>query len=332
MSSVDVYPEYAREAPPEEFGEEVEAGIQEIDDACAGWGTDETALVEALCGKTPQERYNIICCFTATKDRPLKAKMKAECGSGDFGLALQFAALTPFEAESKMIREAVSGVGARENILYPILCGRSNAEMTALKQSFFDCYGDDLAVTLNSELGGQFEDFINFLLQADEEEYDEEVHTAEKAEEDADKFYEEGQGDWFGTDEKAIYTIITKSPTQHLKNINTIYEAKYGKTLEKALDSELGGDVEKATRFHIRMKLEPYHEASRLIDNSCRGFGTNELLLTCCLIRYQNWMSSINDAHMEMCDGEPVADRVGNDVGGNYKTLCLKLIEVGLGL
>jgi Annexin len=78
--------------------------------------------------------------------KDLKSVMKAECGSKDFGLALQFLAQDPVSAECDMIMSACKGLGTKEKLLGTIICGRSNAEMNLLKKKFFEIHTKDLYV------------------------------------------------------------------------------------------------------------------------------------------------------------------------------------------
>jgi Annexin len=78
--------------------------------------------------------------------KDLKDVMKTECGSKDFGTALQFLAQNPVEAECDMIMSASKGLGTKEKLLGTIICGRSNAEMNILKKKFFDIHTKDLYV------------------------------------------------------------------------------------------------------------------------------------------------------------------------------------------
>lgn len=66
-----------------------------------------------------------------------------------------------------------------------LLFHSTNKEIKVLKEKFYDMYGEDLAVKMASELTGNMEKFITACLQAEEEPFNPEVHTEEKAEEDA---------------------------------------------------------------------------------------------------------------------------------------------------
>ncbi len=63
--------------------------------------------------------------------------MKAECGKGDFGMALQFLSVPSDETECDILKKACKGAGTNELLLYPVICGRSNIEIDLLKKKFF---------------------------------------------------------------------------------------------------------------------------------------------------------------------------------------------------
>ena len=63
-----------------------------------------------------------------------------------------------------------------------------------------------------------------------------------------------------------------------------------------------------------------------LVKDACAGFGTDELLLTCCIIRFQNVMTHVMGQHIEMY-GKTIHERVRHEVGGKYKTLLLQVLN-----
>jgi Annexin len=63
-----------------------------------------------------------------------------------------------------------------------------------------------------------------------------------------------------------------------------------------------------------------------LVKDACAGFGTDELFLTCCLIRFQGLLSHVMTAHLELY-GKTIHDRVRSEVGGKYKDLLLKILD-----
>jgi annexin A7/11 len=182
-----------------------------------------------------------------------------------------------------------------------------------------------LGKKLDAELGGNFEKLLFNCLQAAEEVYDPGFHNDDKMKEDTQKLYKMGQGSW-GTDETGLFKILCASPPEYLKKLNLNYAEKHGFTLVKALETELGGDVKKASMYMLNMKVKPYETVANLIETACKGMGTNELLLTCCIIRYQSIMKEVMLAYIELF-GKTIQDRVRGEVGGDYRALLLAVLE-----
>ncbi len=198
--------------------------------------------------------------------------------------------------------------------------------MELLKKTYYKVYTKDLTAKIGGELGGDNWKIASSCLQAAEEPYDPDYHTEDKSKEDVERIWEKGQGKWFGTDEKEMFKVIVLSPPQYLKLVNLAYADKYGYTLVKAVEEELGGNAEQSALFALKMKLKPYEAIAGLIKAACAGIGTDELLLTCCIIRYQDVMGHVNFAHEELY-GKSIQDRVKDECGGNYKDLLLALIN-----
>ena len=163
-------------------------------------------------------------------------------------------------------------------------------------------------------------------LQAASEDFDPDYHTEDKAIEDAEALYEAGQGKWFGTDESALFKVIALAPREHLYTMNEQYADKYGYTIVKAMEEELNGTAEDAAIFTCNMRLKPYEAIAKLIKSACAGFGTDEFLLMCCIIRYQDIMGHVNMAHEDMFE-KNVQERIRSECGGNFKELLLALMD-----
>lgn len=324
--TIDLYPEelYGEDLTPD-MGEEIEEACNEIRAACKGWGTSEKRLINAIGSTTGEDRMKIAIKYQDMFEKDLIDVMESECGSGDFGLALQYLAMSPVAAECAMIKKACDGLGTNEKLLYTILCGRSNKDMEMLKKTFYKIYTDDLTSLVGGESGGSFKKVLVASLQAAEEEWDPDYHTEEKAAEDAETIYENGQGR-FGSDPEQLVKTIVMSPPKHLKMVNFQYADKYGYTLLKALEEELGGDGESAALFTLSMKLKPYETVAKLIKSACAGFGTDELLLTCCIIRYQDLLPHVCMAHEELFE-KSIQTRVKDECRGDYERLLLTLVN-----
>jgi len=325
-NTISLYPEalYEEDLTPD-CGTEIDERCTEIYEACKGWGTSEKRVIEAIGNTTGEERKLIAMRYQEMYDKDLRKLLKSECGSNNFGQALQYLSLGPVEAECRMLKKAVDGLGTNELMLYSILCGRSNADMELLKKTYYKEYSDDLVSRMSGEVGGDMKKILVSSVQAAEEEFDPDFHTEDKAAEDAETIYEAGQGRW-GTNEAEMAKIVVMSPPKYLKIVNSVYADKYGYTLFKAFEEEMGGLSAEAALFTLGMKLKPYETVAKLIKKACAGFGTDELLLTCSIIRYQDLMGHVAVAHEDLFE-KSIHKRVRDETGGNYKKLLITLMN-----
>jgi Annexin len=180
---------------------------------------------------------------------------------------------------------------------------------------------------LDSELGGSFEALVFNCLQAADEKFDPKYHTDDKMKEDAAALYKMGQGS-FGTNEKGLFKILVSAPVKYLQKLNLFYAEKHGLTLLKALETEMGGATKDSALFMLKMKLKPYEAVAGLINDACKGLGTNELLLTCTLIRYQNIMKQVALAHIELY-GSTIEDRIKSETKRDYEKILLEIVAAG---
>ncbi|KAL3801933.1 hypothetical protein HJC23_010277 [Cyclotella cryptica] len=295
--SINLYPDTVHSAQLGEpsYYPEIDDACDEIYKATKGFGTDEKAIIATLGSKDCKERFLIAFRYKEKYGKELYDLMKKE-NSGDFGILTQLLALPIPEAEAKIIRIATKGFGTKEKLLYSVICGRSNEEIEILKKAYFQRYNKDLSILVSSELSGDIKKLAMCCLQGIEEKYDPTYHTESKAREDAEKFYKAGQGKW-GTDEATLFEIICKAPPKYLKLINDAYVNKYEVNLEYALKKELSGKAESAAIFHLNMKLSPYKTMAEHIKSTCAMMGTDELGLSCAILRYQSVLPQVMMEH-----------------------------------
>ena len=328
--SINIYPDLVHEEDlTPDCGVEIDAVCEEIHGAVEGWGADKSRLVASLGSTTLEDRLKISLRYNDMFDKTLKSVMKKEV-SGDFGTAMKYLSLSPVEAECAMIKDACKGMGSHQIALYSILCGRSNKDMELLKKTYYKMYTKDLTELISYELGGllnsDLKKLVSACLQAAEEQFDPDYHDTDKAKEDAEELWEKGQGKFFGTSESKMFKVVVLSPPKYMKMVNDEYADKYGYTLIKAMEKELSGNAQKAAIFTLKMRFKPYEAIAELIKSACAGIGTDEFLLTCCIIRYQDMMAHVNFAHEELF-GKSVHDRVKSECSGKYKEVLLALLN-----
>lgn len=325
---MNLYPDEVHKAQlgDPEYYPEIDEACEAIHTATEGFGTDEEAIIQTLGSKNTIERYLIAYRYKEMYGKELKELLKSET-SGDFGFLLQLLSLPAPDAECKIIRKATKGMGTNNELLWSVVCGRSNEELEILKKTYFQRYNKDLISLVSSELSGDLKKLHISCLQAMEEKYDPTYHNTTKADEDSEAFYDAGQGKRFGTDESTIFEIICKSPPKYLQMVDDSYVSKYNVNLEKALEKELRGKTEKAAIFTLGMKLHPHETIAAHIKSTCAGIGTDEIGLSCAILRYQHVLPHVMIEHSNLY-GKTIVDRITDETGGDYRELLSEMVRV----
>jgi len=308
-----------------DYPADIDAICEKIRAATKGWGTNENELIAALGPLGPVERYHVAKRYQEEYGTKLVDLMKKESGGSDFGNAVQLLAQPIEEAECSIIKTACNGIGNNEKLIILVVSGRANKEINVLKKTFFKMYGEDLAVKLAGELKGDLERFVTACLQAEEEVFDPEVHTEEKAEEDARLFDKAGR-ERVGTDEATLFRIICSSPPEYLKMVNLKYVERAGYSLARSVEKELDGDAAKAAVHALNMKLKPEETAAMFIESTMKGMGTDEYGLTASILMYQALMGTGFRTY-EKEYGKSLESRVKGETKGDFEKLILEMID-----
>ena len=186
-------------------------------------------------------------------------------------------------------------------------------------------YGEDLGNLLGQELGGHFETIVFNCLQGIEEAFDAQYHTADLVAKDVATIYKMSEGK-FGTDESGLFKLLCARPSEHLTKVNLAYADKHDVTLFKVMETELGGKTRDATLFLLGMKIKPYATVAKLIKTACKGVGTNEMLLSATLIRYQICLKEVMVAYQELY-GQSLKEMLKSEIGGDFRRLLTELCD-----
>jgi hypothetical protein len=161
--TIDLYPDVIRRqdlSPDGGFGSGIDGDCKTIHEATKGIGANKQPVIDALATKDATARYQLVKRFAELypnqKKGNLAELMNSEF-SGDFGQALTFLAMPLDEAECHMLKKATGGVGCKVEVIYSILCGRTNEELSIVKKKFFKLYTKDLGQLMTSELHGDVE-------------------------------------------------------------------------------------------------------------------------------------------------------------------------------
>ncbi|KAG7506479.1 annexin A4-like [Solea senegalensis] len=126
----------------------------------------------------------------------------------------------------EVLRKAMKGFGTDENAIIELLGSRTNKQRVPMVAAYKTTYGKDLMHDLKSELTGNFEKLVLAMMKS-------------HAQFDASELREAIKG--AGTDEACLIEILSSRSNAEIHEINKIYKAEYGKTLEDSISSDTSG-------------------------------------------------------------------------------------------
>ncbi|ETM36496.1 hypothetical protein L914_16839, partial [Phytophthora nicotianae] len=323
-----IFPQHAHDVyrgVPLVYPREIDDVCERIRDATDGLGVDEKVLVDALSSLSASDRSLLIYRYKDLYREELKDTLGRDT-VGDFRLLLLLLTMPLPEVEAFILNVATSGSGTKERLLYPILLGRTNEELSMLKSTYYYIFNKDLTWLMRSELSGDYREIILLALERLQVTYDPEFHTYEKAKADAVKLYDAGEGRW-GTDETTFVRILFSSPREHLVLVNDIYKKKYVSDLEEAVRGEFSGYATEALVFYVRLALEPDMAIAIHFERMMKGLGTDEKGLSAAVIRY-HWMQPRVEQLYEKLYGRSLEERIRTDTDANYGDLLVTLLHI----
>ena len=134
----------------EDLAAEQAARLQE---AAAGWGTDEAAFIEILGASSVEQMDLIEAAFEDLAGQSLKNTIEGEMG-GDLEYAMLLRLETPVAAQCRILKKAFDGTGTDEDAIARVLGGATKADALVIKATYDEKYSADLLGTLRDECGG----------------------------------------------------------------------------------------------------------------------------------------------------------------------------------
>ncbi|TDH13216.1 hypothetical protein EPR50_G00054970 [Perca flavescens] len=243
--------------------------------AMKGLGTDEKTLIDVLTHRSSAQRQLICEAYQKDTGKPLVKDVKGET-SGNFEELLVALVTTPAAFDCHEVIRAIKGAGTTESVLIEIFASRSNEQIKALSDAYFNETKKKLTEDLKGEVSGDFSKAL-LLLAEGKRAADTTVNT-EKAKEDAKTLYNAGEKK-FGTDESKFIEILCQRSIPQLRQTLVEYKNISGKTLQQSIEGEMSGKLEKLLVAIVKcVKSVPAYFAERLYG-SMKGGGTDERTL-----------------------------------------------------
>lgn len=240
-------------------GDRAAADADALNQAIAGAGTDEAAIMKTLDGKSKGELAKIEQQYKARHGERLRDALEGDLSGDALTRANALLDGQKSEADAATIKEAVRGAGTDEATIYQTLQGKSPEERKAIAAAYEKKYGRSLLSDLKGDLSGADYDRAKALLDGD---------TAKAK---AAEIRQAVSGP--GTDERAIELALEGRSAEERAAIATAYQKQYGTSLRRDLKNDLGGnDLKKAQTLLEKGQLSDAEKLHYAVD----GLGTDE--------------------------------------------------------
>ncbi|XP_026199982.1 annexin A3a isoform X1 [Anabas testudineus] len=244
--------------------------------AIKGLGTDEKVLIDILTQRSSAQRQLICKAYQEAYSKILLNDLKGDT-KGNFEHVLVALITPPAAYDCHEVTRAIKGAGTTESILIEIFASRSNQQIKALSDVYLQENGKSLIQRLKTEVSGDFSKALLLLAEGKRDEST--AVNTEKAKEDAKALYNAGEKR-LGTDESKFIEILCQRSIPQLRQTLIEYNNISGKTLQKSIENEMSGNLEKLLVAVVKcVKSAPAYFAERLHE-SLKGMGTDEATLT----------------------------------------------------
>lgn len=199
-----------------------------------GFGTDEKLLIRTLASKDPLQIEALRAAFQRQFSRDLVHDIEKET-SGNLEYGLLAVARGPLLTDVYTLRDSLKGLGTNEVLLNDVLLSRSNADIQAIKSTYYKTFSRRLEDDVKSDLSGKTERHFLMVLAGNRAE-DSAPVVPQQVEQDVLEIYKASEGR-MGTDELLICSIFTSRNDNQLRAIAHAYQQRYSKSLEQVIKS-----------------------------------------------------------------------------------------------
>ncbi|KAF7705730.1 annexin A4-like [Silurus meridionalis] len=221
----------------------------------------------------------------------------------------------------EVLRKAMKGFGTDENAIIELLGNRSNKQRVPMVKAYKTTYGKDLIHDIKSEISGNFEDLVLAMLKSPCEYDAYELHKAISG---------------AGTDEPCLIEILSSRNNFEIQEINRIYKAEYGKTLEDAIIHDTSGHFRRLLvslsqgnrdeRENVDVSVAK-QDAQALYNAGEKKLGTDESQFNAILCaRSKPHLRQVFHEYQQMC-GKDIEKSICGEMHGDLENGMLAVVK-----
>jgi len=298
----------------------VERRCKALNDAMAGWGTDEYTLTAVICTIPENSTRDVLSTYYEMYGRSLLQHVEDET-SFNYKKALVCQTMAKSESRARALRGAMVGWGTDEKQLIRVITCATMKERGYILQSYQAMYEKDLIEDIEGETGGYFRKALVAILRCRNPtpegnmDYESDCNALKEA------------CDGAGTDEEALISLIAGKSPQQLENLQQKWAEMFGdeKPLMERIEYETTGIFESVDFRETLLGLlrTPGKQLAASVRYCIEGWGTDDTGL-CTLLSHltERQRAELRAEYMELT-GNDLIEAIQGDTSGDYqRCLC----------
>ncbi|GME64109.1 annexin [Neofusicoccum parvum] len=297
--------------------------------AMKGFGTDEKAVIRILSKLDPVQMHSVRQTYNQRFMRDLLRDLEKET-SGDFRDALLSVTRGPLQQDCHTVYNAIKGLGTKESDLNDVLCGRSNADMHAIRAEYRKMFNKDLEADLKGDLSAGTETLFVMLVAGTRHEESTPIIPQQIEQATTELQNAMGSGP-VGLNKNAVHAcqVFTQQSDGELRAISEAYQRRYHQSLMKAIESRFSGHMKDALHLILARALNRPMSDAEALEDSMAGMGTHDRHLIDRVVRIhwdRGYKEAVKQAYRARY-GKDLKKRIEGETRGDYERLLVAMIE-----
>nr|XP_020460724.1 annexin A11-like isoform X2 [Monopterus albus]XP_020460725.1 annexin A11-like isoform X2 [Monopterus albus] len=225
------------------------------------------------------------------------------------------------QKDAEVLHKAMKGLGTDEKAIVELLGNRSNKQRAPIVTAYKKTYGKDLIKELKSELNGPLEKLVVAMMMSPA---------------NYDAYLVKGAIQGVGTDDNCLSEILCSRSNAEINEINQVYKAEHGKSLEDAIKNDTSGDFRnllvtlcQASRDEggsVDTNLAK-QDAQKLYAAGERKWGTDDDEFNAILCaRNKNHLQAVFQEYMKL-SGKDIEKSICSEMHGNLEHGMVALVK-----
>lgn len=284
-------------------------------------GVDEATIIDILTKRTNAQRQQIKAAYLQEKGKPLDEALKKAL-TGHLEEVVLALLKTPAQFDADELRGAMKGLGTDEDTLNEILASRTNREIREIDRVYREELKRDLSKDIVSDTSGDYRKALLSMVKGDREENL--GVNEDMADSDARALYEAGEKRK-GTDVNVFTTILTTRSYPHLRRVFQKYTKYSQHDMNKVLDLEMKGDIEKCFTTIVKCATSKPMFFAEKLHQAMKGVGTrHKTLIRVMVSRSEIDMNDIKACYQKLY-GISLCQAILDETKGDYEKILVAL-------